>query len=115
MTGATHPVPYDGSDYIRIGVDDDLSGLPKAFGLSQNYPNPFNPSTIIKFALPKESAVELAVFNLLGEKVVELINQEMPAGYHQTVFDAGSLSSGIYFYRIQAGTFIETKKLLLLK
>jgi len=100
---------------ITVGVKTLPNQLPNAFVLYEAYPNPFNPSTTIKFALPKESAVELAVFNLLGEKVLDLINQEMPAGYHQTVFDAGSLSSGIYFYRIQAGTFIETKKLLLLK
>ncbi|MGE5811062.1 MAG: T9SS type A sorting domain-containing protein, partial [Ignavibacteria bacterium] len=59
--------------------------------------------------------VQLDVYNLLGEKVMELINEEMPAGYHQTAFNAGSLSSGIYFYRIQAGTFTETRKMMLLK
>ncbi|MGE5805785.1 MAG: sugar-binding protein [Ignavibacteria bacterium] len=111
----TNIIPYDGSDYIRVGVDEDQSLLPKQFSLSQNYPNPFNPSTTIRFALPQQTLVQLDVYNLLGEKVMELINEEMPAGYYQTAFNAGSLSSGIYFYRIQAGTFTETKKLMLLK
>ncbi len=111
----TNVIPYDGSDYVRVGVDGDKSLLPKQFSLSQNYPNPFNPSTTIRFALPQQTLVQLDVYNLLGEKVAELINTEMPAGYHQTVLDASSLSSGVYFYRIQAGTFISTKKLMLLK
>ncbi|MGE5846866.1 MAG: sugar-binding protein [Ignavibacteria bacterium] len=108
-------VPYDGSECTRTGVDDGKSLLPKEYGLSQNYPNPFNPSTVINFALPKQAAVELAVYNLLGEKVAQVINQEMNAGYHSVTFDASALPSGIYFYRINAGSFTQTKKLMLLK
>jgi len=111
----TNVIPYDGSDYIRVGVEGDQSLLPKQFSLSQNYPNPFNPSTTIRFALPQQTLVQLDVYNLLGEKVMELINSEMPAGYHQTVLNAGSLSSGVYFYRLSAGSFVQTRKLMLLK
>jgi len=89
--------------------------LPDEFGLSQNYPNPFNPSTIIRYALPYKSNVSLTVFNTLGQQVAQLANGDMEAGYHQVQFDGNGLSSGVYFYRIHAGDFVETKRLILLK
>ena len=85
------------------------------FSLSQNYPNPFNPSTKIKFAIPQESNVELNIYNVLGELVVTLVNKHLNSGYHEYEFNASNLSSGIYIYRIKAGNFVETKKMLLLK
>jgi hypothetical protein len=94
---------------------------PKDFSLFQNYPNPFNPSTTIEYALPSESNVKIAVFNILGEKVAELVNTQMHAGVHTINFDAGSLASGIYIYRIEAriltgqGNFVDLKKMMLLK
>ena len=89
--------------------------LPKEFGLNQNYPNPFNPSTTIRYALPQRAAVQLTVFNTLGQLVGQLVNSEMEAGYHEVRFDASRLSSGVYFYRLEAGDFVQTRTLLLLK
>lgn len=89
--------------------------LPSEFYLEQNYPNPFNPSTIIKFAIPKESQVNLSVYNILGEKVEELKNEIMKPGYYQVNFDASKIASGVYFYNIQAGEFVQTKKMILIR
>ncbi len=87
----------------------------EAFLLFQNYPNPFNPSTTIRYSLPHRSHVTLAVFNTLGQKVTELVNREVDAGYHEVQFDAGRLASGVYFYRLQAGSFVTTKRLCILR
>jgi len=94
---------------------DDKDGLVKDFALEQNYPNPFNPSTKIKFAIPKQSHVTLKIYNVLGQEVAELVNQEMRPGSYIVDFNAGRLSSGIYFYSIQAEQFSVTKKMMLLK
>jgi hypothetical protein len=84
--------------------------------LAQNYPNPFNPSTKIQFALPVGGNVTLKVFNLLGQEVQTLINnQVIPAGRHEVIFDASNLPSGIYFYRIHTDSFAQVKKMILLK
>jgi len=87
----------------------------REYRLQQNYPNPINPSTTIRYALPSLSHVTLTVFNTLGQIVRELVNGDMNAGYHEVKFDATGLPSGLYFYRIQAGTFVETRKLLLVR
>jgi len=100
---------------ITTDVSSNKSTMITDYKLLQNYPNPFNPSTTIDFAIPQSSKVELAIYNVIGEKVASLINREMSAGYHSTTFDASHLVSGVYFYRIVANDFIETKKLLLLK
>jgi hypothetical protein len=89
--------------------------VPEKFILHQNFPNPFNPSTIIGFNLPVKSIVELTVYDALGRKVQTLLNREMSEGYNETLFNAANLSSGIYFYRITAGKFSETKKMLLFR
>jgi hypothetical protein len=81
---------------------------------SQNYPNPFSSSTTIKYELPKSSEVRLSVYDLLGREVSVLVNERRNAGVYEVRFDASGLSSGVYFYRLQAGTFVETRKLLLL-
>ena len=81
----------------------------------QNYPNPFNPSTTIKFQIPNSSFVNLKVYDVLGNEVATLVNEEKPAGTYQLSFDASNLSSGIYFYKLQAGNIVETKKMILLK
>ncbi len=91
------------------------SSQPKRFTLSQNYPNPFNPTTTISYDLPKESFVSLKVFDLLGREVATLVSEEMSAGNCSKQWNAANMSSGIYFYRLQAGTFTETKKLVLLR
>jgi hypothetical protein len=88
---------------------------PTEFKIYQNYPNPFNPKTVISYALPKAGKVELFVYNLLGQKLVELVNSEMPAGHHTINFDASNLSSGVYFYSFQAGRFTDVKKMILLE
>jgi len=85
------------------------------FELKQNYPNPFNPSTIISFSIPTSEFVTLKIFDVLGSEVVTLVNEEKPAGNYEVKFDGSGLSSGIYFYTLQAGKFVETKKLILMK
>ncbi|MCK6606394.1 MAG: T9SS type A sorting domain-containing protein, partial [Ignavibacteriaceae bacterium] len=103
------------------GVKDDLSGRPKEYSLYQNYPNPFNPSTVIRYAIPMESMVEITVYSLSGEVVADLLNEMKQPGYYEINFDALNLASGIYLYRIKAipesggEAFISTKKLILVK
>jgi hypothetical protein len=99
------------------GIDavDELSGIPKEFALSQNYPNPFNPTTIINYQLPANSFVTLKVYDILGREVATLINGRQSAGYYNATFKASNLPSGVYFYRLQAGAYSSTKKLVVLK
>lgn len=94
---------------------DEGNPSPKGFALSQNYPNPFNPSTIIRYQLAMDDHVTLTVFNTLGQQAAVLQNGEQEAGQHEVRFDGSNLSSGVYFYRIQAGDFVQTKRLLLLR
>jgi hypothetical protein len=89
--------------------------VPLGWHLFQNFPNPFNPSTTIRYGLPNRSHVTLAIYTTLGQQVALLQNGEQEAGYHEIRFDASALSSGVYFYRIQAEDFVATKRLLLLK
>jgi len=88
---------------------------PSAFSLSQNYPNPFNPGTIINYQLPINNFVSLKIYDVLGNEVAILVNEEKPAGKYQIEFDGSSLPSGIYFYKLTSGSFVETKKMILLK
>jgi photosystem II stability/assembly factor-like uncharacterized protein len=104
-------VKYNGP----ASVSNDQNSLPMLFVLGQNYPNPFNPSTTIKFELPRVSHVSLTVYDILGRQVSVLVNERREAGVHEVKFDGSNLASGVYFYRLQAGTFVETKKLLLLQ
>ena len=83
--------------------------------LTQNYPNPFNPVTKIIYSLPKQDFVTLKVYDMLGKVIATLVNEEKSAGIYEVEFDGSNLSSGVYFYEIQAGNFFETKKLMLLK
>ncbi len=98
---------------------DDLNSVPKNFELSQNYPNPFNPSTKIKFSNPivgsELAQTVLKVYDVLGNEVATLVNEYKPAGNYEVNFDASHLSSGVYFYKLQAGSFVESKKMILLK
>jgi hypothetical protein len=81
----------------------------------QNYPNPFNPSTSIQYSIKERSSVELVMYDVLGREVEVLVKEQQDAGYYKVHFNAGSLSSEVYFYRLKAGNFVETKKMLLLK
>jgi hypothetical protein len=85
------------------------------FRLEQNYPNPFNPSTRIAFAIPKASKVQLRILDVLGRDIALLFDGQKPAGAYELQWDAGSLPSGIYFYRLQSGEYVETRKMILLK
>ncbi|MFH1005984.1 MAG: T9SS type A sorting domain-containing protein [Candidatus Latescibacterota bacterium] len=97
-----------------VEVKDELAG-PTGFSLSQNYPNPFNPSTSISFSLPSKSFVSLKVFDLLGQEITTLVSEEMPSGTYTKQWNATITASGVYFCRLHAGSFIETKKLILMR
>lgn len=95
--------------------DKQVGTVPKEYSLEQNYPNPFNPSTKIEFAIPAQSEVSLKVYNVLGQEVATLVNESIKAGHHVVNFDASGLASGMYFYKVVAGSFVSTRKMLLLK
>jgi hypothetical protein len=97
------------------GIDEEIATLPRRFSLGQNYPNPFNPSTTVKYELPTSSTVKLSVFDMLGREVIVLVSERQEAGIHEVKFDASGLSSGMYFYRLQAGDFVQARKLLLVR
>jgi hypothetical protein len=97
------------------GVNNESVNSPTTFALKQNYPNPFNPSTTIEYALPQTAVVSLKVFNVLGQEVKTLTNNVESAGVHSIQFDATNMTSGVYFYRLQAGSFSQVKRMLLLK
>ncbi len=110
---------------VPVGIAENETTLPIEYALKQNYPNPFNPSTRINYQIPDGGLVSLQVYNLLGEVVATLVNEEKPAGSYEVEFsakggsasggDASSLPSGIYFYKLQTGSFVETKKMVLLR
>jgi hypothetical protein len=105
------------TNFVNAGVLDgsEVQVNPAAFTLAQNYPNPFNPTTIIKFNLPEAAFTSLKVYDILGSEVAVLVNSELDAGSYEQTFDAGSLSSGMYIYRLQSGRNIKSGKMLLLK
>jgi len=108
-------VRSDGTLGGATGVDDDDHSLPTTFTLEQNYPNPFNPATTISFGLPSTIFVSLKVFDVLGKEVSHLLAEELAAGMYSQQWKATGLASGVYFYRLQAGKFVETRKLILLR
>ena len=99
-------------EYFGIAAVDFSS---KEFELNQNYPNPFNPATTISFNLPEDSNVKLIIFNMLGQEIKTLINEPREAGIHTVELNASEFSSGLYFFRIEAGKYIQTRKMLLVK
>ncbi|HRI46078.1 MAG TPA: T9SS type A sorting domain-containing protein [Ignavibacteriaceae bacterium] len=106
---------FEYSEIVEVSIEIQSIALPMDFELFQNYPNPFNPSTTIKFGLSKDSKVTLEVYNIIGEKVTTLINQDMSAGYHNINFSGNELSTGIYIYKITANEFTSTRKFILMK
>lgn len=97
-----------------VNVDEDIS-LPETFELYQNYPNPFNPITNIQFQIPNSGFVSLKVYDVIGKEVATLVDEYKPAGMHNVQFTMNNLTSGIYFYQLKAGSFTETKKMILIK
>lgn len=102
-------------DPAVLDAEEGEPELPKTYALTQNYPNPFNPSTEIAFDLPTASQVRLTVYNILGQEVTTLVNGQRSAGHYVEQWDAGGQASGIYFYKLEAGSFSETRKMMLLK
>ncbi len=100
---------------LPVGVNTQNNNIPAAFGLYQNYPNPFNPSTVICFDLPQRTFIKLSVYDILGRVIAVLMNGEMNAGSHSITFREEGLSSGMYFYKLEAGGFSEVKKMMLVK
>lgn len=98
-----------------VSVDDELASQPEDYNLFQNYPNPFNPSTTIRYSITKPDLVRIKIYDILGREVKTLVNELKQAGIYEVQFDATGLASGIYFYRIESGAFIQTKKMILLR
>ena len=115
-TGELPPPPPGESGTPILNPLPTKSGpIPKEFALGQNYPNPFNPLTVIRYQLPVNSYVELKVYSILGQELITVIQAMQDAGYKSVSFDASCLSSGIYFYRLRAGTYSAVKKMLVIK
>lgn len=108
---------------VTTGVDERLpTSLPRAFRLEQNFPNPFNPSTMIRYEIRDAGFVNLTVYDVIGRNVATIVNELLPAGTHERLWDASNLPSGVYFYRLQAssttdphGSFVDIKKMLLIR
>ena len=100
---------------VSFVQEEQIIELPTKFLLSQNYPNPFNPSTKIKYSVPQVSQVQIKVFDVLGNEIETLVNEEKPVGTYEITWYAEGLPSGVYFYQIKAGSFVETKKMVLMK
>ena len=122
LSDATSPVvlnyifgTQDSVAQLPTGIKQLGGNMPIQYSLSQNYPNPFNPSTIIKYSVPKQQLVTLKIYNMLGQEVATLVNNQQNAGNYEVTFNADRLASGIYFYTLNAGSFVSTKKMILLK
>ena len=98
-----------------MAIENEYNGAIDSYKLFDAYPNPFNPSTIISFQIPEKSFVILKVYDAIGNEVATLLSKDLQTGNYEVEFEAVNLTSGVYFYRLQAGNFIETKKMLLLK
>jgi len=114
-SGQSYNVAITNGRVTRSGSSAKNVVLPDEYRLDQNRPNPFNPATEINFGLPKTGHVELIIYNITGQKVITLIDKQLNAGFHKAIWDADQAASGVYLYRIKAGDFIDTKKMVLLK
>lgn len=115
LNGSRTEVIIQSFTRIVTGLRGPFGAMPQKFQLHQNYPNPFNPSTTINYQLPTINHVTLKVFDVLGQEVATLVNEELQPGSYETTFDGSGLASGVYLYRLQAGGLVQTKKLLLLR
>ncbi len=123
LAGDVPVFAYGGANYIGVyfdnfswtptSVENELT--PVAFSLEQNYPNPFNPATMIKFNIPEATNVSLKIYDVLGNEIATLLNEEKNKGSYEVNFNATNLSSGIYFYKLEAGNFVQTRKMILMK
>jgi hypothetical protein len=96
---------------ISVGVDDENEGLIEDYELNQNFPNPFNPTTNITYQVPIDGHVSLKIYDILGKEIVTLVNEQNIKGKYSVTFDGSKLAGGVYFYRLESGSFISTKKL----
>jgi hypothetical protein len=114
--GHKSPLVWDSAsvNITLTGVNENQNH-PLEYKLYSNYPNPFNPSTTIRYSIPEASFTSIKIYDVIGNEVSSLVNENKPAGFYEVKFNASNLSSGIYFYTIQAGSFKETKKMILLK
>jgi hypothetical protein len=110
--GAISHTTNGGATFIE---ETEINELPTNYYLSQNFPNPFNPTTKLRYSIPKTSKVSIKVYDILGNEIETLIKEEKPVGTYEITWYAGNLPSGIYFYILQAGEFVETRKMILLK
>lgn len=109
------PAAFPGGVPTAISPEDPRPTLPQRFSLEPAYPNPFNPTTTIRYALPHAGKVRLAVYNMLGRRVKVLVSRKQEAGVHQVTFHSSQLASGTYLYRIEAGDFVQVRKMTLIK
>ena len=98
-----------------VFAQNNDTSIPNYFSLKQNYPNPFNPTTVISWQLFADSKINIKVFNVLGSEIATIVDEELPAGNYDVQFDASNLTSGIYFYKLSANQFSETKKMTLVR
>ncbi|MEE9432207.1 MAG: T9SS type A sorting domain-containing protein [Melioribacteraceae bacterium] len=108
-------IDIDGTFIYSQILEVEFEKLPIEFSLGQNYPNPFNPTTVISYSIPTTSNVSITVFDLLGNEIATLVNENKQAGKHKVNFNASQLSNGVYFYKLEAENFIDMKKMILLK
>jgi hypothetical protein len=106
---------YELRSQMITGISDKPATSPTGYSLLQNYPNPFNPNTIIRYQVKRDENVTIKIYNTFGQEISTLVNEEKNAGAYEVTFNAINISSGIYFYQIKAGSFVQTKKMVLLK
>ncbi|MBK7629441.1 MAG: T9SS type A sorting domain-containing protein [Ignavibacteriales bacterium] len=105
---------FDGTFAYSQEVEVEIN-LPLDYSLDQNYPNPFNPTTIIRYAIPADDFVSIKLYDVLGNEVTTLVNEQKQAGRYEMLFNASNIASGVYYYQINSGSFTQTRKLVLMK